>query len=119
MNNSTRPSIWRSKPLLLITYIVYCIVALFSLYAFGSYIFADRYGVALDQILLVRLTSAALLLATLASMVRISRIIISAARNTTPKADNHIRRAIFTSLVIIAIMVASFLFMTLWFYNLH
>ena len=119
MNNSARPSIWRSKPLLLITYTIYCFVALFSLYAFGSYILADRYGVAPDLLLLVRLTSLALLLATLASFIRVSRMSISAARDRTPRTGKHIRRTIFTLLIATAILITGFLFMTLWFYSLR
>jgi hypothetical protein len=94
-------------------------VAFFSLYAFGSYILADRYGVAPGQLLLIRLTSLALLLATLASFMRVSRMFISAARDRKPRTGKHIRRTIFTLLIVTAILVTGFLFMTLWFYNLR
>ncbi|MEO5951467.1 MAG: hypothetical protein ABIQ44_03275 [Chloroflexia bacterium] len=102
---------------MLVAFLVYCLVALFSVYAFGTYAISDFYAVSTDQLPLLRMVSAALALATLASMIRITRTVILAATNTTPQAGIQVRRAIIRSLLVAAILLATFLLMTLWVYN--
>ena len=104
---------------LLIGYVGYILLSVFSVYAFNHYTFADRYGASDDATRPVNITSAVLLITTLVSFVIVTKLVVAVLIGTSAEVNHRlIRRALFVIAAVSTALIVGIYEIATWHYNL-
>jgi hypothetical protein len=104
---------------LLIGYVGYILLSVFSVYAFNHYTFADRYGASDDATRLVNIASAVLLITTLVSFVIVTKLVVAVLTGTSAEANHRLsRRALFAIAAVSTALIVGIYGIAAWHYNL-